>query len=172
MLKYERLKVLGAGAFGQAVLVRENAGDRRRLVIKEVAVRPDKLAEAQHEAAVMQKINHSNIVRYIDSFVEHPKFYIVMEHADGARRARWRRPGVGVAPRAPSAVSARRGHFASPLWRRRRPGAGGGAAAQGARHDRRIRVVALRPFGRRAMLTHRAHSAKVRAAPLPVLPRW
>ena len=51
MQNYDRIKVLGAGAFGQAVLVRERGGERRHRVIKEVSVRPDKLAEAQAKAA-------------------------------------------------------------------------------------------------------------------------
>ena len=83
MQNYDRIKVLGAGAFGQAVLVRERGGERRHRVIKEVSVRPDKLAEAQHEAKVMGEVSHSNIVQYVDSFVEDRKFYIVMEYADG-----------------------------------------------------------------------------------------
>ena len=70
MQNYDRIKVLGAGAFGQAVLVRERGGERRHRVIKEVSVRPDKLAEAQHEAKVMGEVSHSNIVQYVDSFVE------------------------------------------------------------------------------------------------------
>ena len=83
MQNYDRIKVLGAGAFGQAVLVRERGGERRHRVIKEVSVRPDKLAEAQHEAKVMGEVSHSNIVQYVDSFVEDRKFFIVMEYADG-----------------------------------------------------------------------------------------
>ena len=65
------------------MLVRERGGERRHLVTKEVSVRPDKLAEAQHEAKVLGQVSHSNIVKYVDSFVEDRKFYIVMELVSG-----------------------------------------------------------------------------------------
>ena len=35
------------------------------------------------EASVMKKLNHENLVKYIDSFVHDEKFCIVMENCDG-----------------------------------------------------------------------------------------
>ena len=79
MDQYEKLKVLGKGSFGEAILVRERGGARRKLVVKCVSVDPGQLAEARHEAKVLTKMEHSNIVTYLNCFAEKGGFFIVME---------------------------------------------------------------------------------------------
>lgn len=86
MKKYKRLKYLGKGSYGAAILVELRSDKREKFVVKEIVIGHMKQKEqdaAKDEAKVLQKMNHSNITQYVESFVENSKLYIVMEHADG-----------------------------------------------------------------------------------------
>lgn len=84
--KYKRLKYLGKGSYGAAILVELRSNPSQRFVIKEIVIghlKPAEQAAAKSEAEVLAQMNHSNITMYIESFVENAKLYIVMENADG-----------------------------------------------------------------------------------------
>jgi len=90
MERFEHVKVLGRGAFGVALLVRDrNAGGGRRgglRVLKEIDLACLSLKarkEARAEASVLQALSHTNVVAYVDYFLEGTKLCIVMEFADG-----------------------------------------------------------------------------------------
>jgi NIMA (never in mitosis gene a)-related kinase len=86
LAKYKKVKYLGKGSYGAALLVCLKANPDRKFVIKEIVVGHLKPAErdaAKQEAEVLAQMTHSNITMYIESFVEGSKLYIVMEHADG-----------------------------------------------------------------------------------------
>eukprot|EP00043_Microstomoeca_roanoka_P004383 m.49299 g.49299 ORF g.49299 m.49299 type:complete len:262 (-) comp12466_c0_seq1:317-1102(-) len=80
---YQRVKVIGKGAFGSAILVRKDA---ELFVRKEVPLNglsaKDK-QEAEHEAAVLKGLSHRNIIRYVDSGVSFGKLWIIMAYASG-----------------------------------------------------------------------------------------
>ena len=84
--EYKRIKVLGSGSYGQAVLV-ERKSDRRRFVIKEVDMakmgRAEKAA-AKREAQLLMDLDHPNVVKATDAFLsaDNRKLYIVMEHCN------------------------------------------------------------------------------------------
>eukprot|EP00931_Biecheleriopsis_adriatica_P086606 TRINITY_DN61238_c0_g1_i1.p1 TRINITY_DN61238_c0_g1~~TRINITY_DN61238_c0_g1_i1.p1 ORF type:complete len:808 (+),score=175.63 TRINITY_DN61238_c0_g1_i1:111-2534(+) len=84
--RYEKITLLGEGAFGAAYLVKSKAGRNVLQVAKEI--RTSHLTDKQREGAlaeseVLRMMEHPNIVAYIDSFLEGPRMYIVMEYADG-----------------------------------------------------------------------------------------
>eukprot|EP00440_Ansanella_granifera_P062314 gb/GFBE01067563.1/.p1 GENE.gb/GFBE01067563.1/~~gb/GFBE01067563.1/.p1 ORF type:complete len:511 (+),score=84.83 gb/GFBE01067563.1/:1-1533(+) len=96
--RYERVRVLGRGSYGTAVLVRtassgrpgssgsraHSAGPLR--VVKEVDfIRADDKCrtEALKEAEVLKSLSHPNIIGYEDAFLEEGRLCIVMEYADG-----------------------------------------------------------------------------------------
>jgi len=87
--QYERLGVLGRGAYGVASLVKvkgPRGHDAPLRVIKETDLSqlpPDKRKEAQNEAEVLRSLSHVNIISYIATFLETNKLFIVMEYADG-----------------------------------------------------------------------------------------
>ena len=84
--KYKRLKYLGKGSYGAAILVELRSNPSQRFVIKEIVIghlKPAEQTAAKSEAEVLHQMNHSNITMYIESFVENSKLYIVMENADG-----------------------------------------------------------------------------------------
>ena len=78
---YERVRVLGRGSYGAAVLVRRRA-DGRRFVMKEVDVSHMGAREreaSELEARVLQNLRHPNVVRCHSSFLARRKLCIVME---------------------------------------------------------------------------------------------
>eukprot|EP00928_Gymnodinium_smaydae_P019236 TRINITY_DN1735_c2_g1_i1.p1 TRINITY_DN1735_c2_g1~~TRINITY_DN1735_c2_g1_i1.p1 ORF type:complete len:859 (+),score=196.49 TRINITY_DN1735_c2_g1_i1:232-2808(+) len=89
MDRFERLQVLGRGAFGVAMLVRDRSCGGRRgglRVVKEInlsSLSPKAQREAHSEASVLKGLSHANVVAYFDYFVEDSRLHIVMEFADG-----------------------------------------------------------------------------------------
>lgn len=97
MQKYERIKKLGEGGFGQVFLVRDKT-DQKLYVQKEIDL--SKLdekgrAEAVKEASFLQQMRHPNIIaykEYVESTSIQPtrfgnvvvsKLNIIMQYADG-----------------------------------------------------------------------------------------
>ena len=81
--KYHRVKLLGKGSFGRAILVRDAEG--RNFVMKEIPLQdmsPVEKKKAAQEAKVLRLLRHPNIVRYHDSFMDTDTLYIVMGYAD------------------------------------------------------------------------------------------
>ncbi|XP_061540126.1 serine/threonine-protein kinase Nek1 isoform X2 [Phycodurus eques] len=85
MDKYERVKKIGEGSFGKAVLVQAKK-DGHQYVIKEVSISgmSDKeRQESRKEVAVLANMSHPNIVQYKESFEEGGCLYIVMDYCEG-----------------------------------------------------------------------------------------
>nr|XP_049585431.1 serine/threonine-protein kinase Nek1 isoform X4 [Syngnathus scovelli] len=85
MDKYEKVKKIGEGSFGKAVLVKAKE-DGHQYVIKEVSISgmSDKeRQESRKEVAVLANMSHPNIVQYKESFEEGGCLYIVMDYCEG-----------------------------------------------------------------------------------------
>eukprot|EP01063_Lacrimia_lanifica_P019658 TRINITY_DN27117_c0_g1_i1.p1 TRINITY_DN27117_c0_g1~~TRINITY_DN27117_c0_g1_i1.p1 ORF type:complete len:528 (+),score=248.46 TRINITY_DN27117_c0_g1_i1:99-1682(+) len=84
-LRYRRIKVVGKGSFGEAVLVRSR-DDGKRYITKTIDCTPmtekDKL-DVYREIKILADVNHPNIVRYKEHYEELNNLWIVMEYADG-----------------------------------------------------------------------------------------
>ncbi|KAG2382327.1 hypothetical protein C9374_005529 [Naegleria lovaniensis] len=83
MQNYKKVKVVGKGTFGQAVLVQSKI-DNNLYIIKQIEISsiPEKeRKEALNEVKVLSSLQHPNIVKYVDSFTEGGKLNIVMEYA-------------------------------------------------------------------------------------------
>lgn len=100
MDRYQRIRMLGSGAFARVILVRHNDGppphssgsrasdhieDSDLCVVKEVSlqVEPQRRSEALREADVLKSLTHSNIIACHDAFFADSRLCIVMEYADG-----------------------------------------------------------------------------------------
>jgi NIMA (never in mitosis gene a)-related kinase 1/4/5 len=84
--KYKKVKYLGQGSYGAAILVSLKSNRDEQFVIKEIVIGHMKESEqllTQNEVDVLKQMHHSNIAMYVESFVENSKLYIVMEYADG-----------------------------------------------------------------------------------------
>ncbi|XP_077389543.1 serine/threonine-protein kinase Nek1 isoform X2 [Festucalex cinctus] len=85
MDKYEKVKKIGEGSFGKAVLVKAKK-DGHQYVIKEVSISGMSAKERQEsrkEVAVLANMSHPNIVQYKESFEEGGCLYIVMDYCEG-----------------------------------------------------------------------------------------
>jgi NIMA (never in mitosis gene a)-related kinase 1/4/5 len=84
--KYKKVKYLGQGSYGAAILVSLKSNPHEQFVIKEIVIGHLKESEqlaTQNEVEVLKQMHHSNIAMYVESFVDNSKLYIVMEYADG-----------------------------------------------------------------------------------------
>jgi len=85
MERYENVRSLGKGGYGQAVLVRRRT-DGQLFVMKEIrlaAMSPKDRADTCREAHVLSSLRHPFVISFEESFHEGECFYIVMEYADG-----------------------------------------------------------------------------------------
>ncbi|CAG2123066.1 unnamed protein product, partial [Medioppia subpectinata] len=86
---YERIRVVGKGAFGTAVLYRKRP-DGLLVVLKEINMNDLNAAERQlaiNEVRVLSILDNQNIVSYYDSFESNGNIYIEMEYADAGTLA-------------------------------------------------------------------------------------
>ncbi|KAG9391702.1 Nek1 Ser/Thr kinase-like [Carpediemonas membranifera] len=101
MNKYERIRVIGKGSFGSAVLVRSKV-DRKTYVVKLINVaqlNAKERADANKEVKILGDMKHPNIIGYRESFLEKKVLHIVMDYADAgdlyAAIQQQKRRGVG-----------------------------------------------------------------------------
>ena len=83
--KYEKTKLLGRGSYGSAWLVRRRDSGEK-FVVKQIdtsRMNPAEVEEAEREALLLSRMSHSNVVEYVESFVERRRLHIVMGYADG-----------------------------------------------------------------------------------------
>ena len=86
MDRYKKVKQIGKGAFGAAILVHGRNDPKAQYVIKLVDVsrlKPKECEEAKKEIRLLASFHHPNIVRYRDSFLESGRLHIVMDFAEG-----------------------------------------------------------------------------------------
>ncbi|XP_026884190.2 serine/threonine-protein kinase Nek1 isoform X2 [Electrophorus electricus] len=85
MDKYEKVKKIGEGSFGKAILVRSRE-DGHQYVIKEIGISRmsnKERQESRKEVAVLANMSHPNIVQYKESFEENGCLYIIMDYCEG-----------------------------------------------------------------------------------------
>lgn len=85
MDKYRKVKVIGKGSFGYALLV-QSVSDKKLYVMKIIDVsRMDRKQkeEALNEVHVLKAMRHPYIVTYRESFMDKRCLCIVMDYADG-----------------------------------------------------------------------------------------
>ncbi len=63
--KYKKVKYLGKGSYGAAILVEQKSNPSQKYVIKEILIghlKPEEQKAAKKEADLLQQMSHSNIV--------------------------------------------------------------------------------------------------------------
>ncbi|KAE9549318.1 hypothetical protein FO519_007469 [Halicephalobus sp. NKZ332] len=87
MEKFEKLSVIGRGAYGICYLCQaKNDRFRHRVVIKTVLVDCRTKHEEnaiQREAQVLNRLAHPNVISFYDSFIANGILHMVMEYAEG-----------------------------------------------------------------------------------------
>ncbi|CBY23261.1 unnamed protein product [Oikopleura dioica] len=85
MDEFERIKDLGKGSFGCAILVRRKS-DNKQLVIKEISLAhlsTKDINDARKEATFLKELTHPNIVSYEGCFERNNRLNILMEFCEG-----------------------------------------------------------------------------------------
>ncbi|KAG1706199.1 Serine/threonine-protein kinase Nek9 [Nymphon striatum] len=88
---YEKIRIVGKGAFGTAVLYHKNDDDSL-VILKEINMHDLSASERQlaiNEVKVLSMLNHPNIISYFDSFEQDGVLMIEMEYADGGNLAQY-----------------------------------------------------------------------------------
>uniref|UniRef100_A0A673Y085 non-specific serine/threonine protein kinase n=1 Tax=Salmo trutta TaxID=8032 RepID=A0A673Y085_SALTR len=85
MDNYEKVRKIGEGSFGNAILVKPR-DDGKQYVIKQIGISrmsSKERQESRKEVAVLANMSHPNIVQYKESFEECGCLYIVMDYCEG-----------------------------------------------------------------------------------------
>ncbi|CAG5116155.1 unnamed protein product [Candidula unifasciata] len=85
MEKYEKIRVVGRGAYGTVHLC-VRLSDRKEVIIKQIPVEQmtkDERQAALNEVKVLSMLHHPNIIQYFENFLEDKALMIVMEYAQG-----------------------------------------------------------------------------------------
>ncbi|XP_041458233.1 uncharacterized protein LOC121410305 isoform X1 [Lytechinus variegatus] len=88
---FERIRTVGKGAYGAAVLYRKKDDDSL-VILKEINMHELNANERQmalNEIRVLSMLDHPNIISYYDSFEEEGTLMIEMEYADGGTLAQY-----------------------------------------------------------------------------------
>ncbi|KAJ8035610.1 Serine/threonine-protein kinase Nek8 [Holothuria leucospilota] len=88
---FERIRTVGKGAYGAAVLYRKRDDDSL-VILKEINMHDLNANERQmalNEIRVLSMLDHPNIISYYDSFEEDGTLMIEMEYADGGTLAEY-----------------------------------------------------------------------------------
>ncbi|KAH8414582.1 hypothetical protein KR215_009358 [Drosophila sulfurigaster] len=89
LANYEKVRVVGQGSFGIAILYRRKF-DGHHIVFKQInlsELSPPGRDLAMNEVEVFSKLHHPNIVSYLGSFIKDNTLLIEMEYADGGTLA-------------------------------------------------------------------------------------
>lgn len=89
LVNYEKVRVVGQGSFGIAILYRRKS-DGHQIVFKQINLSdltPPGRDLAMNEVDVFSKLHHPNIVSYLGSFIKDNTLLIEMEYADGGTLA-------------------------------------------------------------------------------------
>uniref|UniRef100_A0A914DTP9 non-specific serine/threonine protein kinase n=1 Tax=Acrobeloides nanus TaxID=290746 RepID=A0A914DTP9_9BILA len=88
---YERIRVVGKGSFGSAILYRRKDDDSL-VILKEINMHDLTSNERQlalNEVALLSRMDHPHIISYYDSFEEDGILMIEMEYAEGGTLAQF-----------------------------------------------------------------------------------
>ena len=84
MQKYEILRNIGKGSFGNVFKIRNRkSGDIQ--VIKKIELKDRSKKEqtgAMEEVNILKKLDHVNILKYLDSFIENGNLCIITEYCE------------------------------------------------------------------------------------------
>nr|XP_060612648.1 serine/threonine-protein kinase Nek8 [Anolis sagrei ordinatus] len=89
MEKYERIRVVGRGAFGIVHLCLRKM-DQKLVILKQIPVdqmTKDERLAAQNECQVLKLLHHPHVIEYYENFLEDKALMIAMEYAPGGTLA-------------------------------------------------------------------------------------
>ncbi|XP_075928887.1 serine/threonine-protein kinase Nek8-like isoform X4 [Petromyzon marinus] len=91
MDKYEKIKVVGRGAFGIVHLCLRR-DESKQVILKQIPVEQmsrDERQAAQNECQVLKLLSHPNVIKYFENFLADKALMIAMEYAPGGTLAEY-----------------------------------------------------------------------------------
>lgn len=79
-------KVLGAGSFGKVFVATDKQNSKFKVAVKVISKKfltKEEIENLKNEVAIMNKVDHPNIVKYYETYDEAKFIYLVMELCDG-----------------------------------------------------------------------------------------
>lgn len=78
-------KVLGSGAFGKVFLTHNKHNNELQVAIKVLNKNKlkDHLEAIKEEVSILTKLDHPNIVKYYETYIDEKYIYLVMEYING-----------------------------------------------------------------------------------------
>ncbi|CDK24485.1 unnamed protein product [Kuraishia capsulata CBS 1993] len=84
---FEPLKVLGRGAYGKVILVRETRSGKlyaqKQLKKASMVVEAKNYERTVNERTILERVNHPNIVKLFYAFQDFDKVYLILEYLEG-----------------------------------------------------------------------------------------
>ncbi|ANB14860.1 putative protein kinase YPK3 [Sugiyamaella lignohabitans] len=84
---FEPLKVLGQGAYGKVLLVRERKTGKlyaqKQLKKASMVIEDKKVEQTKSERSILESVRHHYIVRLFYALQDHHKLYLILEYAQG-----------------------------------------------------------------------------------------
>src|SRR4030095_3292405 len=84
--RYKIISLLGEGAMGEVYLASdEQAGQQVavKILARQLITNPDLIQRFKREAETLRKLDHPNIVKFLDTFEYEGQYVIVMEYLAG-----------------------------------------------------------------------------------------
>ena len=78
--KYRRIKSVGKGSFGEAILCRSKADGKRYIAktVESATMSAKEKRDLQNEIRILSAVNHPNIIRYHEHFEDGSVIFIIM----------------------------------------------------------------------------------------------
>src|SRR6476660_8218819 len=84
--RYTITSLLGEGAMGEVYLASDQLSGRQvavKILARQLITNPDLIQRFKREAETLQKLDHPNIVKFLDTFEYEGQYVIVMEYVAG-----------------------------------------------------------------------------------------
>jgi serine/threonine protein kinase len=101
--RYRIERVLGSGGFGHVYLAVDMASNQQFAVKEYLVTGATGQEQLKHEATVLRHLHHPNLPAFLDAFIEHGRYYVVINYIEGSdltdliRMARQRNEVIPIA---------------------------------------------------------------------------
>ena len=88
--RYEIVSQLGAGAMGEVYLASDQQTRQQvavKILARQLITKPELIQRFKREAETLRKLDHPNIVKFVDTFEHEGQYVIVMELSRGRQYA-------------------------------------------------------------------------------------
>ncbi|GLV56252.1 hypothetical protein KDH_30940 [Dictyobacter sp. S3.2.2.5] len=81
--RYRIERVLGSGGFGHVYLALDQMTNQQAAVKEYLVTGTSGQEQLKHEARVLSQLHHPNLPAFMDTFIEHGRYYVVLSYIEG-----------------------------------------------------------------------------------------